>query len=160
MNHFPIPVNIKLSHPNAKVPTKNNESDMGYDFYCIPDEDFHGEYLGDPDKNAFRLYPKTSHVFHTGVHLSIPDNYGLLLWDRSGMGAKRNIHRLAGVIDAGYRGEIMVCLVNLSKESQLIKTGDKIIQGIFQQRIGVMWNLVDELDDSIRGEKGFGSSGA
>jgi dUTP pyrophosphatase len=74
------------------------------------------------------------------------------------MGAKHNIHRLAGVIDANYRGEWMVSLINLSKKPYTIFEGDKIIQAIIQRDEQLDF-VLGELDETSRGEQGFGSSG-
>ena len=97
-------------------------------------------------------------MFPTGIAVEFPEGYVALLWDRSGLGSK-GIHRLAGVIDSGYRGEWKVVLLNTTKEPFEIKKGDKIIQCIIQKFEPVEILEVDELSNSQRGEKGFGSSG-
>ena len=70
-----------------------------------------------------------------------------------------NIHRLAGVIDSSYRGNIKVCLTNLGNKPYRVDTGDRIIQAYIAPILDVEWESVDKLDDSDRGEYGFGSSG-
>ena len=75
------------------------------------------------------------------------------------MGAKKNIHRLAGVIDCTYRGEWMVVLTNLSKDSHIIEAGDKIIQAQLALVIPANPVWTNELPESYRGESGFGSTG-
>lgn len=160
-----IPVDWYPIHPKAQEPTKSHEADMAYDFYCVADDDFHNTNWLSKDKDerkCITLYPGDSHLFRTGLSIKMPDDYGLVLWDRSGLGAKHKIHRLAGVIDATYTGndaEIKVSLINLGSKPYNIFEGDRIIQGIFQERIGAQFKKVDSLESTERGGKGFGSSG-
>lgn len=156
-----IPVDIKLMQDNAQIPSKNNAGDLCYDFYCVADEKFNkDEIYDDNERKYLTLTPGESHLFHTGVAIKIPEGWGLQLWDRSGMGGKRNIHRLAGIIDSTYTGEILVSLINLSQGNQTIYEGDRIIQGCFVQQIDAVWNEVNDLEKTSRGASGFGSSGA
>lgn len=129
--------------PNAILPTKENPSDAGIDIYA---------------NESYTLKPGERHLFSTGIAVEFPKGQVALLWDRSGLGSK-GIHRLAGVIDSGYRGEWKVALVNLTKESFEIKAGDKIIQCILQKFESVKIKEVKTLKESKRGAKGFGSSG-
>jgi len=80
------------------------------------------------------------------------------LWDRSGMGAKKIVHRLAGVIDEDYRGEWFVRLVNHSSEVVRVEVGDKIVQGIYTERTEVECPIVPALPETSRGTGGFGST--
>lgn len=155
-----IPVDIKLIQENAQIPSKNNAGDLCYDFYCVADDSFDKAIIDGNARKRLILDPGDSHLFHTGVALKIPEGWGLQLWDRSGMGGKRQIHRLAGIIDSSYTGEILVSLINLSKEYQAIYEGDRIIQGCFIQQIDAEWNRVKDLEKTNRGASGFGSSGA
>ena len=82
-----------------------------------------------------------------------------LIWPRSGLSVKKGIDVLAGVVDSGYRGEIMVCLYNTSNEDVEIKSGDRIAQIIFQEVPVISLLLRDELETSQRGSNGFGSTG-
>lgn len=147
---------VKRLCEKAKLPTQAHRGDAGWDLYCIADDNF--RTYADPIP-SITLQPGDSHIFHTGISCSFDEGYVALLWDRSGMGAKRNIHRLAGVIDATYRDEWLVSLINLSKESQTIVAGDKIIQVIFQKVIPINIQEVQELDETERNTSGFGSSG-
>ena len=128
----------------AKIPSKVGMYEAGIDIATIEE---------------YYLVPGESHIFHTGLASSIDEGYCVVLFDRSGMGAKKNIHRLAGVIDATYRGEWMVCLVNLSEKAHLIQSGDNIVQGLVLPVPQLSIIEVDSLDETIRGDKGFGSSG-
>ena len=129
--------------PNAKLPVRNHPTDAGLDLFS---SDF------------YSFLPKERILVQTGLKLAIPDGFVGLIWDKSGV-AKDGVHTLAGVIDAGYRGEIKVTLVNLSQDIYHIAPGQKIAQLIIQ-RIELP-HISEELIDDItaRGEGGFGSTG-
>jgi len=150
---------FKKLHPLAKCPQKNDELDMGYDFFVVPDEKWWKDTINPEQGLKFVLQPGGSHLFHLGIATAIEEGYGCLLWDRSGMGGKRLIHRLAGVIDGTYRGEWMVRLINHSNQPQTFHAGDRIIQGVLTEVINGTWYETGELPESKRGEGGFGSSG-
>lgn len=99
-------------------------------------------------------------IVKTGVHFNIPREYVGLFRDRSGMACKNHITCVGGVIDSGYTGEYLVALVNLGKEDYHIKRGDKIIQLVLTDiPVHVTLQQVEELEETERGEKKFGSSG-
>lgn len=98
-------------------------------------------------------------VFKTGLAFAIPKGYAGLIWDRSGLAAKNSIHTMAGVIDAGYRGEVGVVMINLGKEEFKIEKGMRIAQMLFHPILNVKINEAEELDETARGEGGFGSTG-
>lgn len=137
-------INVKLSHQNAKLPRRNHPTDAGLDILAI---------------EHATLRPGVHAVLPTGVRMEIPDGCVGLIWPRSGLAAKHGIDTLAGVVDASYRGEIKVSIINHGHEDLEIKPGDRIAQLIIQRC--ELWNCVevDELSDSERGEKGLGSSG-
>jgi dUTP pyrophosphatase len=98
----------------------------------------------------------------TGVAIALPAGYVGLVHPRSGLAAKFGITVLnaPGTIDAGYRGEILVTLLNTDKEAAFkIETGDRIAQLLIQQVEHVEFTLVEHLPDTHRGENGFGSTG-
>lgn len=97
----------------------------------------------------------------TGVKIAMPNGYVGLIHPRSGLAVKHGITVLnaPGTIDAGYRGEIMVPLLNTSHEDFQISKGDRIAQLVFQQVEIARFIAVDTLPDSARGDTGFGSSG-
>ena len=97
----------------------------------------------------------------TGVRIAMPSGYVGLVHPRSGLAAKRGITVLnsPGTVDAGYRGEILVTLINTSDEDFEIKRGDRIAQLIFQRVEQATFLAVSELPQSERGVTGFGSSG-
>ena len=180
-----IPIPCKRLHQDAKLPVKSGKLEAGYDICCVVDGDFWSvvDFNGMPDyspesrlmspermKETYNydvelgdavcfMYPKASKKFHTGIAVAIPEGRCWKLWDRSGMGANKNIHRLAGIIDCTWRGEILVSLINLSSKIQIIKAGDKIIQAITSLVIPGDPFWVDELDDTYRGNRGFGELG-
>lgn len=141
---------VKRLREDAKLPTTAYMWDAGYDLYCVEDENFiNGE---------FTLMPKCSHTFHTGIQCAFPPEYVALIWDRSGLACKHNIHRLAGVIDSGYRGEWMIHLINFSDRPFTFVAGDKIAQFLIQSFKKFTIVECEELGNSERGTKGFGSS--
>ncbi len=98
----------------------------------------------------------------TGIAVSIPEGYAGFVQPRSGLALKHGISivNTPGLIDAHYRGEIKVILVNLDNVSAFeIRRGDKICQLVFQKVERAFFEEVDELDDTARGEGGFGSTG-
>lgn len=107
------------------------------------------------------LKPLERTLIPTGIFLEIPQGYEAQVRPRSGLAIKQGITCLntPGTIDADYRGEIKVILVNLSSEDQTIHPGDRIAQMVFQQVTQVEWEEVDELEKSQRGEGGFGHTG-
>mgnify|MGYP001277896647 CR=1 FL=1 len=142
---------LKKLSPEAKLPEKNNDSDSGFDLFILKDEDFKGE--------VFVLESGKRKVFSTGIALQLPAGFGMLVKDRSSGAVKDGIHTLAGVIDNGYRGEIKICLVNLSDKSRVFSKGQKVAQGVLHYVPVCDVKEVKELSDTERGNKGFGSSG-
>ncbi len=163
-----ITVLFKRLHDDAKLPSKSGELEACYDISCVPDDEFYGPSYhpygwGDSDPPVREclliLGPRQSHVFRTGLACAIPDGYALFLWDRSGLAAKHGIHRLAGVIDCTYRGEILVVLTNLSDEECYVRPGDRIVQAHLTRVLPSRVAWADELPDSYRQGAGFGSTG-
>lgn len=138
-----ISFQVKLLARNATLPAKGDPADAGIDIYT---------------NETYTLQPGEIHMFSTGISVEFPAGYVALLWDRSGLGSK-GIHRLAGVIDSGYRGEWKVVLLNTTREPFAIKAGDKIVQCIMQHYEPVEIVAAEKLKVSARGKRGFGSSG-
>lgn len=99
--------------------------------------------------------------FPTGLYIALPAGYEAQLRSRSGLGCKFGINVAQGVatIDADYRGEIKVCLINLSNEPYAVQPGERICQMIVAKHETVEWDEVTELDTTERGDGGFGHSG-
>lgn len=153
VSEFSRKIRVKVLNSDATVPSRANLSDAGWDLYASEDIVIRG---------GGRKTVKT------GIALQIPDEWVGLVWPRSGMSVKKGADVLAGVIDSGYRGEVMVCLYNTNHKLPLfaddeidivIKKGDRIAQILFQRVPDVELIEVDSLSDSDRGDKGFGSSG-
>ena len=107
------------------------------------------------------LKPFQRLVVKTGLFISLQQGYEAQIRPRSGLALKKGITVLnsPGTIDADYRGEIGVILINLSDSDFEINTGDRIAQMIIAKHETIEWEPVNKLDDSVRGDKGFGSTG-
>ena len=114
-------------------------------------------YLEDP----IVLKPLQRILFKTGLFISLKPGYEAQVRSRSGLALKKGIPVLnsPGTIDADYRGEIGVILINLSDSDFKIDSGDRIAQMVIAKHETISWKSVDKLDDSLRGDKGFGSTG-
>lgn len=107
------------------------------------------------------LQPSERTLVPTGLFVEIPLGYEIQIRPRSGLAIKQGITCLntPGTIDADYRGEIKVILINLSAEEQVLQPGDRIAQMVLQKVEQIEWNLTDALNDTERGSGGFGSTG-
>ena len=105
------------------------------------------------------LAPQERKIIKTGLKMAIPEGNVGLIWDRSGLAAKHSMHTLAGVVDAGYRGEVGDVMINLGQESFTVEKGMRIAQMLIQPIILANLQEVEELDETTRGEGGFGSTG-
>lgn len=107
------------------------------------------------------LKPLERAVVKTGIFMELPVGYEAQIRPRSGLAAKHGITVLnsPGTIDADYRGEIAVILVNLSNEEFTIKHGERIAQMVIAKHEHAVWEEVEELGETSRGEGGFGSTG-
>lgn len=112
-------------------------------------------------EESILLKPFQRLVVKTGLFISLQQGYEAQIRPRSGLALKKGITVLnsPGTIDADYRGEIGVILINLSDSDFEINTGDRIAQMIIAKHQTIEWEAVDKLDDSVRGDKGFGSTG-
>ena len=107
------------------------------------------------------LEPGEPHLVATGIFMEFPAGYEAQVRPRSGMALKHalTVPNSPGTIDAGYRGEVCVIMLNAGKEGYEIKRGDRIAQMVIQKLPDVELVAVDELSDSLRGKGGFGSTG-
>lgn len=112
-------------------------------------------------ENDILLEPLNRVLIGTGLYIQLPKGYEAQIRPRSGLAAKHGITVLnsPGTIDADYRGEIKVILVNLSHQSFVINPGERIAQMVITTHEKVEFNVVDKLDETVRGEGGFGSTG-
>ncbi len=135
---------IKKLHPDATLPTFAHVTDAGMDL-CTTE--------------PVTIMPGESAAVPTGIAMAIPEGYVGLIWDKSGVAIKRHIKTKAGVIDAGYRGEIFIGVFNIGAEPQVFNVGDKVAQILIQKIEQPTLVEVDELDDTPRGTGAFGSTG-
>jgi dUTP pyrophosphatase len=107
------------------------------------------------------LAPMERALIKTGLFIELPEGFEAQIRPRSGLALKRGITVLntPGTIDADYRGEIGIILINLSKEDFMINDGERICQMIIARHEIVEWELCDELNESVRGQGGFGHTG-
>lgn len=107
------------------------------------------------------LKPMERKLVPTGLYMALPKGYEAQIRPRSGLAIKHGITCLntPGTVDADYRGEVGVILINLSTESFIINPGERIAQMIIGKYEQAKWKLVEELDKTDRGEQGFGHSG-
>lgn len=107
------------------------------------------------------LKPLERFLFPTGIFIEIPEGLEAQIRPRSGLAIKHGLTCLntPGTIDSDYRGEIKVILVNLSNEEQVIHTGERIAQIVFQKVEKIEWKIQTQLSESSRGEGGFGHTG-
>ena len=112
-------------------------------------------------ENPIVLKPLQRTLVKTGLFISLKPGYEAQVRPRSGLALKKGISVLnsPGTIDADYRGEIGVILINLSDSDFKIDSGDRIAQMVIAKHETVSWKAVEKLDDSLRGNKGFGSTG-
>jgi dUTP pyrophosphatase len=134
---------IKRIHPEAKLPVYGHPGDAGLDLYAVVDRD---------------LAPGEIYAVPTGIQIAVPAGHVGLVWDKSGI-SLQGVHRLAGVVDSGYRGEVRVVMINLGPGVFAIRKGMKIAQMLVQPVAEVEVVESDSLDDTSRGPDGFGSTG-
>lgn len=112
-------------------------------------------------KESVTLQPLERQLIPTGLFIELPDGYEAQIRPRSGMAIKQGITCLnsPGTVDADYRGELKVILINLSNSPQIINQGDRIAQMIIAKTEKAKLVLVEQLNESVRGEGGFGHTG-
>ena len=142
-------INIKKLHANAKIPTFGSEFAAGFDIYACNTE-------------PITIPAGETVLIHTGLAMEIPAGYGGFVYARSGLATKRGLApaNKVGVIDADYRGEIMIALHNQSQEAQEVAVGERMAQMVIAPFLKVDFNQVEELTDTMRGAGGFGSTGS
>lgn len=143
-----IKVNFKKLNENAVKPTYGTEFAAGADLYAC-------------EGGEVTIKSGETKLIHTGLSLEIPEGYAGLIYARSGIACKRGLApaNKVGVIDADYRGEIMVALHNHSNDDQTIADGERVAQLVITPFLKVEYNETQELSDTVRGEGGFGSTG-
>lgn len=136
---------IKKVDQNAKLPSYAHASDAGMDMYAL---------------ERVEMAPLERVQIKTGIAFELEIDHVALVWDKSGLSHKKGIKVLGGVLDAGYRGEILIGAVNLGNEKVIFEAGDKVAQVLIQKIEYAEIEEVQELNTADRGEQGFGSTGA
>lgn len=141
-------IQVKKLKENAILPTYGSEYAAGADLYALPDED--------------TVIPAGETRFiHTGLAMEIPEGYAGLVYARSGLASKRGLApaNKVGVVDADYRGEIMVALHNHSANEQTVAAGERVAQLVVAPFLKAQFEEAAELSETVRGVGGFGSTG-
>ena len=138
-------IKIKKIHPNAIIPKYANEGDAGMDLSSV---------------DNIVIQPGEIALVPTGLKLELPSSYELQIRPRSGLALNKGITipNSPGTIDSGYRGELKVILINHGKENFHINPGDKIAQAVLNKIETAEIEEVNELNNTSRGEGGFGST--
>ena len=141
-------VAVKLLDPRAKMPTYGSVDAAGADLYAVTD-------------GPVTVAAGQTVLIHTGLALAIPQGFVGLVYARSGLATKQGLApaNKVGVIDADYRGELMVALHNHSGESRTVEHGDRIAQLVIAPYLTARFQEAEDLDDTERGAGGFGSTG-
>jgi dUTP pyrophosphatase len=140
-------LNIKKLNVNATVPTYGTEFSAGADLYNLD--------------TPVTIEPHATVLIHTGIAMEIPEGYCGLIFARSGLASKRGLApaNKVGVVDADYRGEIMVALHNHTNAPATVDAGERVAQIAIVPFLKCEFDVVDELSDTVRGAGGFGSTG-
>jgi len=146
-------IRYKILRPGAKAPTKTYDGDAGWDLYA--------SLTGDAPAPVVVIQPGQVKAITTGLALEIPKGWMGLIKERSGLASRYGVHVVGGVIDSGYRGELIVLLAkpHLPEEPLVVRDGDRIAQLLLLPVPEVEWLQADDLSPSERGTQGFGSSG-
>lgn len=134
---------VRRIQQDVKLPNYSHKGDAGLDIFSA---------------QACVLEAGDVKPIPTGIQVAIPEGFVGLIWDKSGISLK-GVHRLAGVIDSGYRGEVKVVMANLGDKPFVVEKGMKIAQILIQPVTEVEVLETEELEETSRGKKGFGSTG-
>ncbi len=139
---------VKKLDERAILPTYGSAYAAGADLYALTE----GEVV---------FAPGETKLIHTGLAMEIPEGYAGLIYARSGLASKRGLApaNKVGVVDADYRGEVMVALHNHSATEQKIECGERIAQLVVAPFLRAEFDEAAALSDTVRGEGGFGSTG-
>lgn len=141
-------ISVKKLDKRAVLPTYGSEYAAGADLYALLEEEI-------------VIQPGETKLIHTGLAMEIPEGYAGLIYARSGLASKRGLApaNKVGVVDADYRGELMVALHNHSNTEQKVLPTERIAQLVVTPFLKACFEEADELSDTVRGEGGFGSTG-
>ena len=147
--------------PLRKIYIKKISTNLNFKLPSYESKGAAGIDLSADIENEITLIPLQRKLIPTGIAISLPEDLEAQIRPRSGLAIKHGITLLntPGTIDSDYRGEIKVILINLSNNNYTIKPNDRIAQIVFSQFISAQFNIVENLDDTDRGNSGFGSTG-
>ncbi|MEK7219267.1 MAG: dUTP diphosphatase [Patescibacteria group bacterium] len=137
-------IKVKKLHKDAKLPTHGHPGDAGMDFYAI-------ETVVFPPKKQERV--------HTGVAVEIPEGHVGLIWDKTSVAFNVGLKVMGGVIDAGYRGEIIMSMLNTLDKEVVLEKGHKVAQMVIQKFEHCEIIEVEEISQTVRGAGREGSTG-
>lgn len=145
-----VNIKIKKLYEDSVIPTKGSAKAAGFDLYA------HLEHT-----DHVVIQPHTTVMIGTGVAIAIPDWYWGGIFARSGLATKQGLRpaNCTGVIDPDYRGEVIVALHNDFNSARIVKHGDRIGQLVIVPYPDVLYDVVDELDETSRADGGFGHTG-
>ena len=141
-------ISIKKLKENAVVPTRGSDHAAGYDLYaCI--------------ESAVKIKPHTTEKIGTGLSIAVPEGYFGAIFARSGLATKKGLRpaNCVGVADSDYRGEYIVPLYNDTDEERTVEPGERIAQLVIMPFLEAEFTETSELDETRRGDGGFGSTG-
>lgn len=134
---------VKKLHPNAKLPVRAHATDSGADLFAL---------------ERTVLPPHAISHVHTGIAVELPENTSGVIWGKSSVESK-GVKAMAGLIDAPYRGELIVCMYNLNPQEFVFEAGQKIAQLVVLPTLYPSFEEAEQLTDTARGSGGFGSTG-
>ncbi len=135
---------VKKLHPNALLPKRAHATDSGADLFAL---------------QRTVLAPRAITHVHTGIAIELPEGTSGIIWGKSSVESK-GIKAMAGLVDAPYRGELIVCMYNLNDTEFVFEQGQKVAQLVVLPTLYPDFEEVDELSDTSRGQGGFGSTGS
>ena len=135
---------VKRLHENARLPQRASALAAGADLFCA---------------HSCTLAPGERSLVPTGLALEVPAGYYGRVAPRSGLAVRNGIDVMAGVIDADYRGELRVLIVNLGSETVTFEVGDRIAQLIIEHAVPASFEWSEDLEETARADGGFGSTG-
>jgi len=143
-----VKILVKKIYKNIKLPVYKTSGSSGMDLLA---------YI----KKKITINPNKTAIVPTGIAVAIPKNYEIQIRPRSGLAAKNGISVLntPGTIDSDYRGEIKIILINLGRKSFVINSGDRVAQMILSPVVKAKLVEIKKLPETVRGKKGFGSTG-
>ena len=134
---------VKKLDPRAKLPQRAHPTDSGADLFAL---------------TRTVLAPRSITHVHTGIAVELPENTSGIIWGKSSVESK-GIKAMAGLVDAPYRGELIVCMYNLNDTEFVFEAGQKVAQLVVLPTLYPTFEQADELSDTSRASGGFGSTG-